>query len=83
MALLFLDHVTQNKIYIQIYIQNNNLNLSLFCIFFTKSYSLRNSGFQSTDIQKKRYRVFLEVISSIIYLSLESLYNIFATEISH
>ena len=49
-ALLFLDLVTQNKIYIQ---GHNNMDL-LILNFFTKFYSLRNSGLQVTDIQKKK-----------------------------
>ena len=53
----------QNKIYIQ---RHDNIDLFSFRIFFsfTKFYSLRNSGLQVTDIQEKRCRVFLEVISS-------------------
>ena len=40
------------------------MDLSLFGIFFTKFYFLRISGLQVTDIQKKRCRVYLEVITS-------------------
>ena len=40
------------------------MDLSLFWIFFTKFYSLLNSDLQVTDIEKKRCRVFLEVITS-------------------
>ena len=49
-ALLFLDLVTQNTIYIQ---DQNNMDLCLFRIFcFTKFNSLRNNSPQVTDIQK-------------------------------
>ena len=44
------------------------MDLFLFSTFFTKFYSLRNRGLQVTDIQKRRCRVFLEVITSTILI---------------